>query len=194
MIVLYQEVGLHRCGSIRLAATSTRVDEFHYQMTRHHWQQAPQRLMEPEEIHTRHPLLNMDTVNTNTNKFISGTKPIFARVYNYRVYNVKQVVKMSVVIPSLGAEPSNNLHRHLIPTFMWGRCTMTYMPPCSTVVHFINRQSLLFDVILHVAQPSSIRCCSLPSPLYFHFHRPPSYVLSSYHMPMSLQPPFLDFI
>ena len=35
----------------------------------------------------------------------------------------------------------------------------------------------------------------LPSPLYFHFHRPPSYVvfLSSHHMRIPLQPPFLDF-
>ena len=40
--------------------------------------------------------------------------------------------------------------------------------PCSTVVHIISRQSLLFDVILYFVQPSSFRSSSLPSPLYFH--------------------------
>ena len=36
----------------------------------------------------------------------------------------------------------------------------------------------------------------LPSPLYFHFRRHPSYVvfLSSHHMPIPLQPPFLYFL
>ena len=68
---------------------------------------------------------------------------------------------------------------HLIPTFMCGRCTMTYTPPCSTVVHFISRQSLLFDIILYFVQPSSFRSSSLPSPLYFHFHRPPSFLCSA---------------
>ena len=52
------------------------------------------------------------------------------------------------------------------------------------VVHFISRRSLLFDIILYFVQPSFLRSSSLPSPLYFHFHRPPSYVvfLSSHHM------------
>ena len=75
---------------------------------------------------------------------------------------------------------------HLIHTFMWGRCTMTciYTPPCSTIVYFFLRQSLLFDIIPHSVQPSSLRPSSVPSPLYFHFHRPPSYVvlLSSHHI------------
>ena len=33
-------------------------------------------------------------------------------------------------------------------------------------------------------------CLSIPSPLYFHYHRPPSYAvfLSSHHMPIPLQP------
>ena len=37
---------------------------------------------------------------------------------------------------------------------------------------------------------------SLRSPLYFHYHRPPSYVvfLPSHHMPMPLQPPLLYFL
>ena len=71
-----------------------------------------------------------------------------------------------------------------------------YTPPCSTVIHFVSRQSLLFDVILHIVQPSSLRSSSLPSPLYFHFHHPPSdaVLLSSHHMPIPPQPPFLDFL
>ena len=75
--------------------------------------------------------------------------------------------------------------------------SITYAP-CSTVVHIISRQSLIFDVILYFVQPSSLRYSSIPSPfpLYFHFHRPSSYVmlLSSQHMPIPPQPPFLDVI
>ena len=65
---------------------------------------------------------------------------------------------------------------------------------CNTVVHYISRKSLLLDIILRFVQPSFLRSSSRPSPLYFHFHRTPSYVvfLSSHHMPLSLQPPFLD--
>ena len=77
-------------------------------------------------------------------------------------------------------------------------CDRSHTPPCSTVVHIISRQSLIFDVILYFVQPSSLRYSSLPSPfpLYFHFHRPSSYVvlLSSQHMPIPPQPPFLDVI
>ena len=56
--------------------------------------------------------------------------------------------------------------------------------------HFLPRQSLLFDIITHSVQPSSLRPSYLPSPMYFHFHRPPSYIgfLSSHHMPIPLQP------
>ena len=56
-----------------------------------------------------------------------------------------------------------------------------YTPPCSTVVHSISRQSLLFYIILHFVQPSSLRSSSLPSPLYFHSHCPP-YYWSSLHI------------
>ena len=82
---------------------------------------------------------------------------------------------------------------HLISTLMWGRCTMTY-PPCRKDVHFISRQSLLFDSIPHPVQAPSLRTSRLPYPLYFHLHRLPSYVvlLSYYHTPIPLQPPFLQ--
>ena len=75
-------------------------------------------------------------------------------------------------------------------------CGIDVYTPCSTVVHIISRQSLLFDVILYFVQPSSLRSSALPSPLYFHYHRPPSYVvfLSSHHMPIPLQPSFLYFL
>ena len=71
-----------------------------------------------------------------------------------------------------------------------------HTPPCSTVVHFISRQSILFDVIIYFVQPSSLRSSSLPSPLYFRFHSFPSYAvfLSSHYMSIPLQPPFLDFL
>ena len=69
---------------------------------------------------------------------------------------------------------------HPIPTFLYDD---------STVVHFLRRQSILSDIGSHSVQPSSLR----PS-MYFHFHRSPPYVvlLSSHHMPIPLQPPFLD--
>ena len=55
-------------------------------------------------------------------------------------------------------------------------------------MHIISRQSLLFDFILYFVQSSSLRYSSLPSPLYFNYHRPPSCVvfLSSHHMPIPL--------
>ena len=82
------------------------------------------------------------------------------------------------------------------PTFMWGRCMLTFASVCSTVVQYISRQSLLFDIILHFVKSSSLRHSSLSSPLYCHFHRSPSYavLLSSNHMPIPPQPPFLDFL
>ena len=48
---------------------------------------------------------------------------------------------------------------------MCGRCTLAYAPGLyrSTVVHFISRHSLLFDIIIYFVQPSSLRSSSLPS-------------------------------
>ena len=71
-----------------------------------------------------------------------------------------------------------------------------HTPPCSTVVHIISRQSLLFDVILYFVQPSSLMSSSLPSPLYCHYHRPPSHVvfISFHHMSIPLQHSFLYFL
>ncbi|XP_077988921.1 dimethylglycine dehydrogenase, mitochondrial-like [Glandiceps talaboti] len=57
-----QQIGFHNPGSIRLAVTPQRVDEFKYQMQRAGWNKAPQRLMEPDEIAKLHPLLNMDGI------------------------------------------------------------------------------------------------------------------------------------
>ena len=84
---------------------------------------------------------------------------------------------------------------HISLTFMCSRYRL-YTPPCSSVVHFLPRQSLLPGIIPHTLQPSSPRSSSLPSPLYFHIHRPPSYVvlLSSHHTLIPLQPPFPDFL
>ena len=58
------------------------------------------------------------------------------------------------------------------------------------------QRSLLFDIIPPSVQPSSLRPSFLPSPLYFHFQRSPFYVvfLSSHHIPIPHQPPFLDFL
>ena len=58
-----QNVGLHTCGSLRLATNPTRVDEMHYQMTRAKWHVNPQYLVSPDEIRELHPLLNMEDVS-----------------------------------------------------------------------------------------------------------------------------------
>ena len=84
---------------------------------------------------------------------------------------------------------------HISLTFMCSRYRL-YTPPYSSAVHLLPRQSLLPGIIPHTLQPPSPRSSSLPSPLYFHIHRPPSYVvvLSSHHMLIPLQPPFPDFL
>lgn len=57
-----QAVGLHQPGSIRIAASPSRVDEMMYQMTRTHWHVTEQFLIGPEKIQELFPLLNMDKV------------------------------------------------------------------------------------------------------------------------------------
>ncbi|XP_068952407.1 dimethylglycine dehydrogenase, mitochondrial isoform X1 [Petaurus breviceps papuanus] len=57
-----QVVGFHQPGSIRIATTPTRVDEFKYQMTRTHWHSTEQYLIEPEKVQEMFPLLNMEKV------------------------------------------------------------------------------------------------------------------------------------
>ena len=65
-----------------------------------------------------------------------------------------------------------------------------HTPPCSTVVHFLPRQSLLFDIILHFVQP-----IPLQPPLldflcdFLHFRRPlilSFLILSSLVIPTSI--------
>jgi dimethylglycine dehydrogenase len=60
--LLSQVVGFHQPGSIRLATTPVRVDEFKYQMTRTNWHATEQYIIEPEKIHELFPLLNMNKV------------------------------------------------------------------------------------------------------------------------------------
>nr|XP_002815732.3 dimethylglycine dehydrogenase, mitochondrial isoform X1 [Pongo abelii] len=57
-----QVVGFHQPGSIRLATTPVRVDEFKYQMTRTGWHATEQCIIEPEKIQEMFPLLNMNKV------------------------------------------------------------------------------------------------------------------------------------
>uniref|UniRef100_A0A8C3EN97 Arylsulfatase B n=1 Tax=Corvus moneduloides TaxID=1196302 RepID=A0A8C3EN97_CORMO len=57
-----QPVGFHQPGSIRIASTPTRVDEFKYQMTRAGWHPTEQYLITPEKVQELFPLLNMDKV------------------------------------------------------------------------------------------------------------------------------------
>uniref|UniRef100_A0A2K6EZE8 Dimethylglycine dehydrogenase, mitochondrial n=1 Tax=Propithecus coquereli TaxID=379532 RepID=A0A2K6EZE8_PROCO len=57
-----QMVGFHQPGSIRLATTPVRVDEFKYQMTRTGWHATEQYIIEPEKIQEMFPLLNMNKI------------------------------------------------------------------------------------------------------------------------------------
>lgn len=57
-----QSLSFHRPGSIRLAHTPERMMEFKYQMQRQGWQQAPQKIINPEEIYNLFPLLNMQGI------------------------------------------------------------------------------------------------------------------------------------
>ncbi|XP_017383203.1 dimethylglycine dehydrogenase, mitochondrial isoform X2 [Cebus imitator] len=57
-----QVVGFHQPGSIRLATTPVRVDEFKYQMTRTGWHATEQYIIGPEKIQEMFPLLNMNKV------------------------------------------------------------------------------------------------------------------------------------
>jgi len=59
---LLQVVGFHQPGSIRIATTPVRVDEFKYQMTRTRWHATEQYIIEPEKIQEMFPLLNMNKV------------------------------------------------------------------------------------------------------------------------------------
>lgn len=57
-----QAVGFHQPGSIRIASTTTRVDELKYQMTRAQWHPNPQYLVGPEKVNELFPLLNIEKV------------------------------------------------------------------------------------------------------------------------------------
>ncbi|XP_076063231.1 dimethylglycine dehydrogenase, mitochondrial-like isoform X2 [Oratosquilla oratoria] len=57
-----QAVGLHRCGSLRIASTPTRVDEMKYQMARHGWHDAPQYLVTPEQVKELVPIINTEKI------------------------------------------------------------------------------------------------------------------------------------
>ncbi|XP_054843125.1 dimethylglycine dehydrogenase, mitochondrial isoform X2 [Eublepharis macularius] len=57
-----QAVGFHQPGSIRIASTPTRVDEFKYQMSRAGWHPTEQYLIGPERVQELLPLLNMEKV------------------------------------------------------------------------------------------------------------------------------------
>ena len=43
-------------------------------------------------------------------------------------------------------------------------------PPCSSVVHFLLRQSIFFDFTAHSSQPSSLRPSLHPPPFASHSH------------------------
>ncbi|KAI8483162.1 hypothetical protein Bbelb_390440, partial [Branchiostoma belcheri] len=100
-----QNVGFHTPGSIRIASTPTRVDEFRYQMQRQGWNKAPQWLLTPEEVHQMHPLLNMDKVLMGLHNpgdghidpySLTQAYAIGARMYGADIYQQAGVTGMSM--------------------------------------------------------------------------------------------------
>lgn len=57
-----QSLNFHQPGSIRLATTAERMDEFRYQTQRQGWNQAPQTIIPPSEIEKLFPLMNMNKI------------------------------------------------------------------------------------------------------------------------------------
>lgn len=57
-----KDIGLHRPGSIRLACTPERMDEFRVQTSRAAWYPYPTRLISPEEVVQRCPIINPDGI------------------------------------------------------------------------------------------------------------------------------------
>ncbi|GLG96783.1 uncharacterized protein GBIM_03690 [Gryllus bimaculatus] len=57
-----QNVGFHQPGSIRLATSPVRMDEFRYQMSRQLHKDAPQMIISPDTIKSLCPILNMDGI------------------------------------------------------------------------------------------------------------------------------------
>ncbi|XP_046383379.1 dimethylglycine dehydrogenase, mitochondrial-like [Ischnura elegans] len=57
-----QAVGFHQPGSIRLATSPVRVDEFRFQMSRQQHKDAPQMLIDPDAIQKLVPFMNMETI------------------------------------------------------------------------------------------------------------------------------------
>ncbi|XP_065187932.1 dimethylglycine dehydrogenase, mitochondrial-like [Sycon ciliatum] len=57
-----QAVGMHRCGSLRLAETGTRMDEFRQHLSRASWYPAPARILDAAEVVEKCPLINPDGI------------------------------------------------------------------------------------------------------------------------------------
>ncbi|XP_019632268.1 PREDICTED: dimethylglycine dehydrogenase, mitochondrial-like [Branchiostoma belcheri] len=100
-----KDVGFHGPGTIRLASTPERVDEFRYQMQRQGWNKAPQWMLTPEEVHQMHPLLNMDKVLMGLHNpgdghidpySLTQAYAIGARMYGADIYQQAGVTGMSM--------------------------------------------------------------------------------------------------
>ena len=58
-----QQLGFHQNGSLRLATSPVRVDEMKYQMARQGWNQAPQTLVDVDQIKELCPIMNTERVS-----------------------------------------------------------------------------------------------------------------------------------
>lgn len=80
-------MGFHQPGSIRIASTPTRVDEFKYQMTRAGWHPTEQYLITPEKVQELFPLLNMDKVKKQVLYTITSIAIKYWSIRNIHVWS-----------------------------------------------------------------------------------------------------------
>ena len=62
LLLLMQQVGFHRPGSIRLLTDQDRVDEAMYQLQRQGWHQSPMTIVPPEKIQEMVPMMKHDDI------------------------------------------------------------------------------------------------------------------------------------
>ncbi len=102
-----QKIGMHQCGSLRLASTPTRIDEMRYQMSRQGWNRAPQELWTPDKIRERIPIMDIEGGNILMGLYnpldgyvdpYSLTMAIAAgaRMHGAKIYQKAEVTKMQL--------------------------------------------------------------------------------------------------
>ena len=129
-----------------------------------------------------------------------------ARTDRRRKHRRRRDRRVPVVTPPTAVHPPRNIRMwvpswhwrllplHLSPTFMCGQCMTIYASVLARSYPFSPDSP--FSLISSLTLSNHLLLDISPSPLFFHSHRSPSYVvfLSSHHLPVPHQPPFLDVL